>query len=282
MTIGFIGTDHTQAPLALRERLTLDDARLDALLDALRSAPGVAEAAVLATCNRVEVYVAAADADIDGALTYALDSLLQVSGVGAGAVAGLIARQVGGAAGRHLFAVAAGLKSLVIGDTQILTQVREAFQYAAAREVAGPELQALARMAVACGKRVRTALGRADLSFSALAVEQAAHCLGGLQGRSAVLIGAGRMNEVSTGLLHAGGIGALVVVSRTRAAAARLAAAYGGRDEAIEDLPALLAADVAITATRAPNRRAARRRPVRRRLPRRGVGRYGWLARGGT
>jgi len=253
VSIGFVGTDHTRAPLALRGRLAIDGAQLDLLYSLLRRDPLIAEAAVLSTCNRIEVYVAAPD--VRAALGAATAHLLVVSDVGAAEAAGCLEQHVDEEAVRHLLAVAGGLRSLVVGETQIGTQVREAFEDAARRDAAGAELQALARAAVQCGKRVRseTALGTTDTSVSAVIVGLARQRLGGLRGRTALLIGAGRINEVSAHLLREAGIGDLVVVSRTRDAAARLAAACDGRAAAMDDLPALLAAaDLAITATRAP------------------------------
>ncbi len=253
MAIGLVGVDHTRAPLALRERLTVAGDRLDHLLDLLRADAAIDEAAVLSTCNRTELYVAAPDAR--AALARATTHLLATTGVPSTEVAAVLEPRVEGEAARHLCAVAAGLRSLVRGETQILAQVRESFAYATGREAAGPELQALARAAVRCGKRTRaeTALGATDTSVSAVAVEMARRRFGSLRGRAAVLIGAGRINEVSAQLLRNEGVGSLVVVSRTRAAAARLAAACDGRAAAMEDLPSLLAeADLAITATRAP------------------------------
>lgn len=253
MAIGLVGVDHTRAPLALRERLTVAGDRLDHLLDLLRADAAIDEAAVLSTCNRTELYVAAPDAR--AALARATTHLLATTGVPSTEVAAVLEPRVEGEAARHLCAVAAGLRSLVRGETQILAQVRESFAYATGREAAGPELQALARAAVRCGKRTRaeTALGATDTSVSAVAVEMARRRFGSLRGRAAVLIGAGRINEVSAQLLRNEGVGSLVVVSRTHAAAARLAAACDGRAAAMEDLPSLLAeADLAITATRAP------------------------------
>ncbi len=253
MAIGFVGVDHTRAPLALRERLTVAGDRLDLLLDLLHSEITIDEAAVLSTCNRTEIYVSSPDAR--AALAQATALLLTVTGVPAPEAAGAFEPRVGDEAARHLFAVAAGLRSLVRGETQILTQVREAFTHAAERDVAGPELAALARAAVRCGKRARaeTALSATDTSVSAVAVEAARARFGSLQGRAALLIGAGRINEVSAQLLRAEGVGALVVVSRTREAAERLALVCGGVAAAMDELPALLAeADLVITATRAP------------------------------
>jgi len=253
VAIGLVGVDHTRAPLALRERLTVAGDRLDHLLDLLRADAAIDEAAVLSTCNRTELYVAAPDAR--AALARATTHLLATTGVPSTEVAAVLEPRVEGEAARHLCAVAAGLRSLVRGETQILAQVRESFAYATGREAAGPELQALARAAVRCGKRTRaeTALGATDTSVSAVAVEMARRRFGSLRGRAAVLIGAGRINEVSAQLLRNEGVGSLVVVSRTHAAAARLAAACDGRAAAMEDLPSLLAeADLAITATRAP------------------------------
>jgi len=253
VAIGFVGVDHTRAPLALRERLTVAGDRRDLLLDLLHSEISIDEAAVLSTCNRTEIYISAPDAR--AALAQATTLLLTVTGVPAPEAAGAFEPRVGDEAARHLCAVAAGLRSLVRGETQILTQVREAFDHAARRDASGPELAALARAAVRCGKRARadTALSATDTSVSAVAVAAARRRFGSLRGRAALLIGAGRINEVSAQLLSAEGVGALVVASRTREAAERLALACGGAAAAMDELPALLAgADLVITATRAP------------------------------
>src|SRR4051794_38964924 len=253
MTIGLVGTDHTRAPLAVRERLALDGARGERLLDLLTADPLIDEAAVLVTCNRVEVYVAASD--VAAALDRARAHLAAATGMPAAELGPLLARHVDAEAARHLFAVAAGLRSLVVGDAQIITQVREAFAAAGAREVAGAGLQFLARSAVQCGKRVRreTALGAADTSVSAVAVAAAQRRLGGLHDRAALLIGAGKINEVSARALRAAGIGSLTVVSRTPQAAAELASRWDATAGALDGLPRrVAAADVIISATRAP------------------------------
>jgi glutamyl-tRNA reductase len=253
MTIGCLGTDHTRASLAQRELLTLSDERLDALLDALVAEPGVSEAAILGTCNRTEIYLAAAD--IDAAMDHADGCLMRAAGATPDEVAQLVVRRNGGEAARHLCAVAAGLRSLVLGETQILTQVREAFEHAAARGALGGELQALGRAAVRCGKQVRaqTAVGTADTSVSGVVVELAEQHFGSLKGRTALLVGAGRISAVAAELLRSADIGTLNIVSRTRQAAEQLAAAYGGRAGTLDELPVLLeAADLAIAATRAP------------------------------
>lgn len=253
MSIGFVGTDHHRAPLALRGRLSVDGERLDRLLACLKDDPSIDEAAVLSTCNRIEVYVSALD--VRAALRNATDHLLGATGVHTAEATSALDQYVDDEAVRHLFAVTAGLRALVLGETQIQTQVREAFEYAQTRGTAGPELGALARFAVQCGKAVRatTTLGTTNTSVSGVVVDLARDRLGDLGDRRALLIGAGRINEVSAGLLRERGIGDLVVVSRTRQAAAGLAAACGGRDASIDDLPALLQdADLVITATRAP------------------------------
>jgi len=253
LTIGCIGTDHTRTPLGVRERLATSGERLYALLERLKADPLIDEAAVLSTCNRVELYVASSD--VRAALGRAVDHLLKLTGLSSPDVALVLQSSTDLEVARHLCGVASGLCSLVVGETQVLTQVREAFEHAAARGAAGRELGTLARMAVACGKRVRaeTGLGSADTSVSARAVEIAGRRFGGLEGRSALLLGAGRINAVSARLLSSAGIGSTVVVSRTREAAARLAARCGGYHAPMDDLPALLAdADLAIAATRAP------------------------------
>lgn len=248
MMLGCVGTDHHRAPLHLRERLTLAGDRLDALLLALRGDPAVAESAVLSTCNRMEVYVSADDVPL--ALEHARQHILRIARVPAPEAAHCFEARIGVEVARHLCAVASGLESLVPGEPQILPQVREAFEC-----VPGSNLRLLARAAVSCGKRVRTEtlLGRGLPDVSGIAVELAQERLGGLCGRSAVLVGAGRVNEVSAQRLGEAGIGSTVVVSRTREAAMHLAARHGGCHAPMESLPSLLtAADVVIAATRAP------------------------------
>src|SRR5579883_1675912 len=155
MTICCLGTDHTRASLAQRERLTLSDERLDALLDALVADPNVAEAAILATCNRAEIYLAAAN--VDAALDHASACLMHATGATADDLAQLAVRRSGGEAARHLFAVAAGLRSLVVGESQILTQVREAFEHVAARGTrersSSPSAVRRSAAANRCGRR---------------------------------------------------------------------------------------------------------------------------------
>jgi glutamyl-tRNA reductase len=253
MSVGLVGLDHTRAPLPVRERLAVEGERYERLLQLLDADALIDEAAILATCNRVEVYVAAAD--VEAALARAAGHLATATGVSAAELGPLLARHVEADAARHLFAVAAGLRSLVVGESQILTQVREAFAVAGQREVAGAELALLARGAVRCGKRVRTetALGTADTSVSAVAVAAAQARLGSLRDRAALLLGAGRINDVSAHALRQAGIGSLTVVSRTHEAAAQVASRWGGTAAALDSLPQrVAAADLMIVATRAP------------------------------
>jgi glutamyl-tRNA reductase len=253
MTVGLVGVDHTRAPLPVRESVAVEGERYERLLELLARDSLIDESAVLATCNRVEVYVAAAD--VETALDRAAGHLATATGVSSAELNPLLAHHVEADAARHLFAVAAGLRSLVVGESQILAQVGEAFAAAGQRELAGAELQRLARSAVQCGKRVRTEtrLGTADTSVSAVAVAAAQRRLGRLRDRAALLIGAGRINEVSAQALREAGIGSLTIVSRTYEAAAEVASRWGGTAAALDYLAQrVAAADLVITATRAP------------------------------
>ena len=196
-----------------------------------------------------------AAANVEAALDRASGHLAAATGFSSAELDPLLARCVDAEAARHLFAVAAGLRSLIVGESQILTQVREAFAAAGRRGIAGPDLGLLARSAVRCGKRVRseTALGTADTSVSAVAVAAAQQRLGGLRDRAALLIGAGRINEVSAQALREAGIGTLTVASRTYEAAAQVASRWGGTAASLDGLPRrVAAADLVISATRAP------------------------------
>jgi len=247
--------DHRTAPLALRERCVFSAAELPAVLHDLCAAH-LAEAALLGTCNRTEFYAVAADpaaaaqavaavlarrADTDPA---SIRTHLYVH-VGADDVL------------RHLCRVAAGLESLVLGETQVLAQVKDAYQRSAEAGTVAKLLHGLFHQALFCAKRVHaeTALAAAPISVGAAAVELARETLGDLQGRSAVLLGAGETAEIVARRLREAGFGHIDVVNRTPERAAGLAAAVGGAGWSAADIAFLLpAADVLITSTAAPGR----------------------------
>ena len=234
-----VGVSHHHAPLEVRERLYLYDGQAGEL------AAELDEAVVLSTCNRTEVYLAGGDPE------RVREELERRSGLKLGS---LLARWDEGEAVTHLFRVASGLDSLVPGESQILGQVREAYESARTRGATGPLLNRLFEDALRAGKRVRTEAKLHELpeSVAASAVELGARELGSLHGRRALLFGAGKMSELAARDLRARGA-EVVVSSRTLESAQDLAERVGGRAAAFDAVAVELPdADLVISATRCP------------------------------
>ncbi len=238
-----IGVSHHHAPLEVRERLFLQDGHA-AELAADLAGEGV-EAVVLSTCNRTEVYVVGGEPEV------AREELERRSGLD---LAGVLARWDDGEAVSHLFRVAAGLDSLVPGESQILGQVRDAYEAARRAGATSALLNRLFEDALHAGKRVRTEAKLHELpeSVAASAVELGARELGGVKGRRALLFGAGRMSELAARDLRARGA-EVVVSSRTLESAQELAERVGGRAAAFDAVAVELPeADLVLSATRCP------------------------------
>lgn len=245
-----VGMNHRTAPVALRERLAVDAASCERVLDRLRELPAVAEAVVLSTCNRVELYTAARHAG--EARRQLLQFLAGWAGLPAGELEPHLYWYDDGAAARHLFRVAAGLDSMVVGESQVLGQVRDAYQLAAGRGACGKVLHALFQHALAVGKRARaeTAISQHAVSVSYVAVELARKVFGDLGGRQVLLIGAGETAELAARSLAEQGGCDLVVANRTLERGRDLAHAYGGRAVPLEELARVLPeCDVVISST---------------------------------
>jgi len=234
-----VGVSHHHAPLEVRERLYLADGH------AAELASELGEAVVLSTCNRTEVYLAGAEPEL------VREALERRSGLDLGP---LLARWDEGEVVSHLFRVAAGLDSLVPGESQILGQVREAYEAARLRGATGTLLNRLFEDALRAGKRVRTEAKLHELpeSVAASAVELGARELAGVEGRLALLFGAGKMSELAARDLRERGA-EVVVASRTLESAQDLAERVGGRAAAFDAVAVELPeADLVISATRCP------------------------------
>jgi glutamyl-tRNA reductase len=245
-----VGLSHRTAPVALRERAALSEPAARALLAGLRAMPGVSAAAVLSTCNRTELYAVAGPAEVEP-LRAALAARGRLSPEEV-AAAGFA--HTGPDALAHLFRVAAGLDSLVLGETEIQHQVRRT---AAIADEAGTlgELAGPFRDALATGRRVRreTGIGRGAVSTASVCVELARQALGGLDGRRALVLGAGAMAASAARALARNDTAEIVVANRTAARARRLAADLGGRGTGLRALgPELVAADLVVACTGAP------------------------------
>jgi glutamyl-tRNA reductase len=250
MSVLIVGISHRSAPVALLERVTVGVAAAPDVLLQLREAGSVSEGAVLATCNRVEVYT-----DTDGfhaGVTAVTDLLSRVSGVPLDELSPHLYVHWEGQAILHLFTVAAGLDSMVVGESQILGQLRRSYAAARDGDSAGRVLHELFQRALRTGKRAHaeTGIDEAGRSLVTVALSHAAAALGSLEGKQALVIGAGSMGALTGATLQRLGIGRIVVANRTVAHAHRLAVSLDGEGiglEVVED--AMLAADVVVSCT---------------------------------
>ena len=251
MTLLLVGISHRTAPIELRERLDFSARGVSAALAALAGRGTTRESVIVSTCNRAEIY-AACD---DGAETRTdvMRFISEFTTVPVAEVTPHIQNLGDLDAARHLFRVAAGLDSLVVGEPQILGQVKDAHAAAATAGTAGPLLNRLFHSCFGVGKRVRaeTGLGAGAVSISYAAVALARKIFGNLDGRSAAVIGAGEMGKLTAMHMKAQGVHHITIVSRTVAHAARTAQVIGGASAApwIEMDPVLAASDIVITAT---------------------------------
>lgn len=254
-----VGVSFRTAPIAIRERLALSPTGISAALARFGcgrdSRPaGLDELAILATCNRLELY---ASGPADEACLATLDDLFcEITGVESADVCGAFYRHEGTDAVRHLARVAAGLESMVLGEPQILGQVSEAYSLAVAHGSCGAALSTVFRGAVRAGRRVReeTAIARNPATVSSVAVKLASDSVGSLDNAVVVVIGAGEMAELAATALGQRGVTDIRVVSRTRDHAAELARRVGGSTVAFERMEeAIHDADIVITSTAAPH-----------------------------
>src|SRR5688500_16185964 len=250
MQLLLVGVSHRTAPIELRERLDFSARGVDRALTAL-SASGVHhEATIVSTCNRVELYVGCDE--IEAARRAIQQFLSEFHGIPAEQLAPHIYSKTGQDAVAHLFRVAAGLDSLVMGEPQILGQVKDAFGVASQMGCTGPLLNKLFHSAFAAGKRVRTetALAEGAVSVSYAAVQLAKKIFGDLKGRTVVVLGAGEMGKLTAIHMQSQGIGRLIITSRTAAHATALAQSIGGTAVPWDSLnTTLVEADILITAT---------------------------------
>ncbi len=245
------GVSHRTAPLELREALAFRPETLGSSLAELREECGASEAMILSTCNRVELYVSAEETVLPGLAGY----LARSHGRAPEEIEGSVYRLSGDEAVRHAFRVAAALDSMVIGESQILGQVKEAYERADTEGSLGTALQALRSRSLAAAKRTRheTGIGRNAVSISHVAVELARKIFGDLQGHTVLLVGTGKMSEIAARNLVQGGAQATVVGGRRFERACELANALGGRAVPFETLPDELGrADIVISGTSAP------------------------------
>jgi glutamyl-tRNA reductase len=249
-----IGVSHKTAPVEVRERLALPEGRALEFLRDLRGAAEVHEAVAISTCNRTELYMVVGD-PVEAESTV-LAMLARQAGIRPTGLATAIYSHRNCDAARHLYRVASGLESMIIGEAEIQGQVKRAYETALERETAGPLTNRLFRAALETGKRVRTetAIGERQLSLPAVAVALAREELGELSGREVVIVGTGETSELTARALADSGVRTVFVASRRRDRALSLARRYGGTSLSFDELPdALLHADIVVAATASPH-----------------------------
>lgn len=256
MPLVVLGINHTSAPVQVREKLAIGERELPRALASLCALEGVSEGALLSTCNRTEVY-ASLPADASDGENALAEWLAGWHNLGRHDFDGHLYCYRESAAAGHLMSVASGIDSMILGEPDIQRQVRQALEAAQAAQSVGALLQKLFQEALTIGKRVRTETGLARGTFSvgAAAVELATQIFGEtLAGNTVLVLGAGKMSEVTARHLQARGAPAVLVANRTYEKAAQLAAQFGGEARRFDDLPqSLLSADIVVCSTAAPH-----------------------------
>ena len=248
-----IGVNHRTTRVETRERFWVGEGRLYEVLRQLRGAAGIEEVVVLATCNRTEFILWASDPAAASAEVQAL--LVRKHGLSSEEWAGFY-RLVGDQALTHVFRVTASLDSMVVGEPEITGQVKSAWSKAQQAGATGRFLDAVFQKALSVSKRVRneTAIGAAAVSVPYAAVELAKQIFGSLKGRKVLVLGAGKMSELSARYLVANGASAIWVTNRTYARAVELAGKLGGCAVPFEERWKHLAdADIVLTSTGCPH-----------------------------
>ncbi len=250
MSIILAGVSHHNTPLSIRERLYFPEDHMTEWLDWLGGYSGLEERLILSTCNRVEVYSAAEDFDVG------LDAIhrffLESRDIGAEELSTHLYVHREDDATRHLFTVASSLDSMVVGEPQILGQVKEAYRVAHTTGHAGKVLTNLFSRAFRVAKKIReqTQIGESPVSVSSVAVDLAKRIFGSLEGKNVLLLGAGEMGEAAARHLKASGADTLRLANRTFARAQELASKLGGQAVSFDNLEeALINADVVIAST---------------------------------
>lgn len=251
MTLLALGINHRTAAVEVREQVAFTPAQLETALTELRGLPEVQEAAVLSTCNRTELYCVTGESGERAVL----DWLGRFHGLAVEELTRCAYHYMDDEAARHLMRVAVGLDSMVLGEPQILGQLKEAYQVARQARGMGGELESLFQQTFAVAKRVRTetGIGRNPVSVAYAAVSLASRIFDDFSRSPALLIGAGETIELVARHLHEAGVCHLTVANRTRERAEQLAAPLGGQAITLDEIPeALVEADIVISSTAAP------------------------------
>lgn len=256
MSVLLVGISHRSAPVPVLEKIAITETDRPKLTDKMLASSHVSEAMIVSTCNRVEIY-AVVDA-FHPALGEISELLTKHSGLALPELTKHAYVRYAEAAAEHLFAVASGLDSMVIGEQQVLSQIRAAYAASDAQQAAGRTLHELAQHSLRVGKRVHseTGIDRAGASVVSVALDRARLVLGPLDGRTALVLGAGAMGGLAVAQLARGGVENIIVVNRTLEKAQRLAntatSMHGVAAEAVDIdrlAEAMARAEVVVTCT---------------------------------
>ncbi len=254
MDIIVLGLSHKTAPLDLREKLHFPESELPETLDRLGGCGQILERMMLSTCNRVEAYAVVEEVEV--ARRFLVDFIAERRKLPPESFEPRLYLLTADQAIRHIFRVASSLDAMVVGEPQILGQVKAAYGIALEREATGVILNNLMGTALHVAKRVRTETGIATsaVSVSTAAIELAKKIFGDLKGRAVMLIGAGKMSELSAKHLLADGVGSVIVANRNFDRAVELAERFSGRAVRYDEAKAeMVRADIIISSTGAPH-----------------------------
>ncbi len=254
MELVVIGLNHKTASIDLRERMAFPEDQMEEALHQVKSLPSVKESMILSTCNRVEIYAAAREAD--KAILDLKHFLSRYHGVPLSEFEKALYSFTGAEAAKHIFRVASSLDSMVIGEPQILGQIKSAYERSVESKTSGLILHRLLHRAFHVAKRVRTEtkIGDSAVSVSSVAVELAKKIFESLEKRTVLLIGAGEMCELAARHLVSAGVEKVLVTNRTYERAVTLARAFNGETLPFEEInQGLRKVDIVISATDSPN-----------------------------
>lgn len=252
--IVIVGINHKTAPVELREKLSFSESQLVNSLAFCKEKEEICECVILTTCNRTEIYAAGGCSETLAANL--MEMLTAIKDIDTEAVRPNLYIHKQEKAVTHLFTVTAGLDSMILGETQILGQVKEAYAKATEAGTVGSVFHALFRQAVTAAKRVQTetAINQNAASVSYAAVELAKKIFGNLKDRTVMVLGAGKMSELTLRHVYDQGVKKVIVVNRTKERADKLAACFGGVSEYYEKRrDCLIQADIVISSTGAPH-----------------------------
>jgi len=247
-----LGASHHTAPIAVREKLALDETRAAALAARLQQTPGVGEFALLNTCNRVEIYGVSRGAESLAALR---TGVAETIGCVPADLDGVLQLRQNHDVISHLFSVASGLDSQIVGETEILGQVKGSYDAALSRHWTGPVLNRVFQKAFQAAKHIRThtGIGEGQISVASVAVDLAGKIFGDLSPVNILVVGAGDIGLKTVQAFQSRGAKSITVASRTLSKAEEAAAAAGGWAATLAELPELLAAaDIVASSTAAP------------------------------